>query len=301
MPTPQKPSGSPVALVERCGRAARSLCVLFIFLCGSLATAVGNAQSGLGDLLITPTRIVFEGRQRTAEITLVNTGHSTATYRIAFVNLRMNEKGGTVEIGATEAGPDERFAEDLIRYSPRQVILEPQVGQTVRMQLRLPADLAPGEYRSHLLFRAVPTPEATAKDADPAADFRVQLTAIYGISIPIIVRHGETSATTTLSELALVPPTGSETTPSLRFGIHRAGNRSVYGNLTATFVPAVGKPSVVGIVNGVAVYTPNVLRLAGIALRAPPGVTFTKGRLHLAYTRQEKGNETIAEADLLVP
>ena len=97
----------------------------------------------------------------------------------------------------------------LIRYSPRQVTLEPRVAQTVRVQLRLPADLPPGEYRSHLLFRAVPSAEAAPPTTSPAAELSIQLTAIYGISIPVIVRHGETSVTTTLSELDLVPPTGT--------------------------------------------------------------------------------------------
>ena len=67
-------------------------------------------------------------------------------------------------------------------------------------------------------------------------------------------------------------------------------------------MPAAGKPTVVvGRANGVAVYTPNLSRSAGMTLHAPPGVILAKGRLNLAYTKQEKGNEMIAEADLLVP
>jgi hypothetical protein len=126
---------------------------------GVLAAGAASAQGGPGDLLVAPTRVVLEGRQRTAEVTLVNTGSATATYRISFVNLRMNEQGGTTEIEASSARPGEQFAEPLVRYSPRQVTLEPQVAQTVRMQLRLPSDLPPGEYRSHLLFRAIPPVE----------------------------------------------------------------------------------------------------------------------------------------------
>jgi P pilus assembly chaperone PapD len=287
-----------------------SIHLLRVFVLGLFAAVAGegaHAQASPGDLLVAPTRIVLEGRQRSAEITLVNTGSSTATYRITFVNLRMNETGATTEIETSGAEPGERFADAMIRYSPRQVILEPKVAQTVRLQLRLPADLEPGEYRSHLLFRAIPSAAAVpAADAapettEPKEGFSVQLTAIFGISIPVIVRHGDTAGTATLSELDLVPPTGADATPTLRFRIRRTGNRSVYGNLTATFVPAGGKPTVVAKVNGLAVYTPNLTRSAGLTLHAPPGVFLVNGRLHLAYTLQEKGNETIAEADLLVP
>jgi hypothetical protein len=281
-------------------RALRWLLVLLLGLLGTLGATAAHARRGPSDLLIAPTRIVFEGRLRTAEITLVNIGSATATYRITFVHLRMNEEGGTKEIETAAAEPGERFADELIRYSPRQVTLEPNVAQTVRMQVRKPADLEPGEYRSHLLFRAVPSAGPDLKTAQDPTAFSVQLTAIYGVSIPIIVRHGDTAAKATLSELEIAPPSGADATPALRFRISRTGNQSIYGNLTVTFVPARGKPSVVGLANGVAVYTPNLLRRAAIPLRAPPGVVLKSGSLHLAYTKQDKGNETIAEADLLV-
>jgi P pilus assembly chaperone PapD len=271
----------------------------------ALAPIGAAAQHSPGGLLVTPTRIVFAGRQRTAEITLINTGPSPATYRITLVHLRMNETGGTQEIEPSDAHPGELFADDLIRYSPRQVTLQPQVAQTVRMQVRKPADLAPGEYRSHLLFRAVPAAEPAGK-GQASAGLSIKLTAVFGVSIPVIVRHGETSAQVTLSDLAIVPPQGAPPqgaagVPELRFRMNRTGNQSVYGNLTATFLPARGQPVVVGIANGVAVYTPNPLRIASIPLRTTPGIVLTKGLLHLAYTRHDKAGETIAEADLRVP
>ena len=275
--------------------------IFWALLLGALGAAAAYAQGGAGDLLVAPTRVVLEGRQRTAEITLVNTGLTAATYRIGFVDLRMNERGGTAEIDAGSAQPGEQFAAGLIRYSPRQVTLEPGVAQTVRLQLRLPAALAAGEYRSHLLFRALPPVDEAPTSAETAGEFTIAIRALYGISIPVIVRHGETAATTTLSDLELVPAAAADAAPTLRLRIHRSGNRSVYGNLTATFVPAKGEPSVVGIANGLAVYTPNATRSAGITLRVPPGVVLRNGRLHLTYTNQTKGNETIAEADLLVP
>ena len=61
------------------------------------------------------------------------------------------------------------------------------------------------------------------------------------------------------------------------------------------------QPLAVKVANGLAVYTPNATRSAGITLRVPPGVILRNGRLHLAYTGQAPGSETIAEADLLVP
>ena len=115
------------------------------------------------------------------------------------------------------------------------------------------------------------------------------------------MRHGETAATATFSDLELVASDHAETAPTLRFRIHRTGDRSLFGNFTATYLPPGGPPVVVGMAHGVAVYTPNPTRSAGIQLQVPPGIALRKGRIHLAFTRQEKGNETIAEADLPVP
>ena len=280
-------------------RASRCLLSLLALIASSPGAA--TAQRSPGDLLVAPTRVVLEGRQRTAEITLVNVGPAPATFRISLINLRMDREGGMKQIETPE--PGESFANDLIRYSPRQVTLEPHVAQTVRIQVRKPADLAAGEYRSHLLFRAVPdAAPAVADRAEPPAELSVKLVAVYGISIPVIVRQGEVSAAATLSDLELVPPSGAEKEPVLRFQIHRTGNQSVYGDLTVNFVPAGGgKPTAVGAANGVAIYTPNSLRAAGIALHVPPKVPLKNGLLQLTYRTQEKSRQTLAEAAVRVP
>lgn len=285
----------------RPSRFARWLPALVL---GLLAAPGARAQSGPGDLLVAPTRIVLEGRQRTAEVTLVNRASGSATYRISFVHLRMTEEGGTREIAATDALPGELFADDLIRFSPRQVTLEPGVAQTVRMQLRKPADLAPGEYRSHLLFRAIPASEPLAAETpgtEPSKEMSIKLTPIYGVSIPVIVRHGETSATVKLDGLELVPASGPDDTPGLRLRMSRTGNQSVHGNFTVTFLPASGKPLVVGLANGVAVYTPNPTRLVVVPLRLPAGAELKNGLLRVALTKPDKATEVLAEADLRVP
>jgi P pilus assembly chaperone PapD len=282
--------------------AARTLAPVWLCLLAAGALASGaRAQSGPGDLLVAPTRVVFDGRQRTAEITLVNVGSAAATYRITLVHLRMDEAGRMKEIEAGGAGPGELFADDLIRYSPRQVTLEPRVAQTVRLQIRKPADLPPGEYRSHLLFRAVPAAGPAVATRDDAAGLSIQLTPVYGAAIPLIVRHGETAATAALSGLELLPPAGGDAMPALRFQLHRTGSRSLFGNFTVTFVPDRGQPSRLASLDGFAVYTPNATRTAAIPLRLPPGVALRQGTLRLTYAETEKGVATTAEAEVRVP
>ncbi len=288
------------SLLASCRRVRQFLPFLSITLPLLLGQAsAADNRGGAGDLLVAPTRLVFEARQRTAEVTLVNVGSRAATYRISFVHIRMAEDGGTREIETPEAG--EQFADDLIRYSPRQVTLEPNVAQTVRMQLRKPADLAPGEYRSHLLFRAIPDATPVETTSEPSKELNIRLRPIYGVSIPVIVRHGETSAQVSLSDLEIVRAADEKDGSVIRFRIHRTGNRSVHGNFTVTFTPAGGKPTVVGVANGVAVYTPNPTRLFWIALHPPQNVLLGKGVFHVSYSKPDKADDTIAEAELRVP
>jgi P pilus assembly chaperone PapD len=253
--------------------------------------ALAVEHPGTGDLLVAPTRVAFEGRQRTAEVALVNTGSRAATYRISFEQLRMNEDGGTSIASKASAGDDS--AAELIRFSPRQVTLEPHVSQSVRLQLRLPGDLPDGEYRSHLTFRAIPADAPEADSAD--GGLAVRLIPVYGVSIPVIVRHGGTEAKVVLSSAELFDgPSG----PGLRLRIERNGNRSVHGHLRATIPNGTGEPAIVGQANGVAVYVPNPVRNVTIPLRsalAAPGRT-----VHVTYRSSDRSGAMLAEADFVL-
>ena len=261
------------------------------------------APLALADLALYPTRIVLEKNQRAAQVELMNNGTAPETYRINLVNRRMGETGEFIALDAP--GPGDQFADPLLRYSPKQVTVQPGSSQTVRILVRKPADLAPGEYRSHLQFdRVADTASASSiEQPDKAGDkaIGVVITALVGASIPVIVRHGETQVSVTLSDLALLPAAG-EAGPALSFQINRSGNRSAYGDLTVRFTPTGGKPAELAKVGALAVYVPNPLRRARMALQVPPGMALAGGTLNLSYReRAEAGGKMIAQASLTLP
>ena len=53
-------------------------CVIFC------AGFVGHLQAA-GNLMVTPTRIVFDERDRSAQVTLVNQGDASGNFRISFI------------------------------------------------------------------------------------------------------------------------------------------------------------------------------------------------------------------------
>ncbi len=182
--------------------------------------AAQSDEGGAGDLMITPTRIVFTGRSRSAEIILKNRGTKSTTYRIGFIDFGVNEKGEYTEVKSYA-----NSAKEFIRYSPKQVTLEAGETQKVKLLLRKPSDLADGEYRSHLQFQALPGSnfgedvEAT-KVTDQVS---VKLIPLVGVSIPVIVQKG--ALQTDVSIKAKRSDNEAQVT------LHRGGARSLMGEL----------------------------------------------------------------------
>lgn len=259
----------------------RCLLPVFFFTFFSLLLFTYTDSYGQGNLLITPRRALFEGSVRSLDLNLANTGGDTATYAISLVQIRMTDDGGFETI--TDPDPGQRFADRFVRYFPRSVTLGPNEAQVVKIQLVRTNELTPGEYRSHFYFRAVPRARPLG-EKEPAVDttaISVKLTPVFGITIPVIIRSGETSVKVTLSDLALAEANGD---PRLGFTFNRSGTASVYGDLTVDHVSPQGKITRVGVANGIAVYTPNTIRRFQLNLNSPEGVDFRTGTLKVAYS-----------------
>ncbi|MCW0198728.1 molecular chaperone [Sphingopyxis sp.] len=266
-----------------------------LFSAAALGAAAPPALAA-GDLLVAPTRVILDGSRGT-EVVLNNIGSESATYRISLEIKRMTAAGGLDEIDEANATPAERAALDMIAFSPRRVTLPPNQPQVIRVGVRLPEGLAPGEYRAHMLFRAVPdaTPAVAADPARPApTGVSIALTPIYGITIPIIVRVGDLGVTATIGDARVgVTKDG----PAFEFDLARSGDRSVYGDIEVTR-PGVAEPLLLA--RGIAVY-PEVGERR-VSLPVPPELAAQlKGPVHIRYSEdRDIGGGTIAEADRVV-
>ena len=180
--------------------------------------------------------------------------------------------------------------------------MQPGTSQTVRVMLRKPAELADGEYRSHLQFdKLADTQGSTSVEsqADAGPGIGVVLTALVGASVPVILRHGATSASVALSNLELL---GAPTAPVLAMQFTRSGNASVYGDLNVTFTPQGGTAQQVGKMAGIAVYAPNASRQAKLPLQPAPALVLARGTLSVTYReRAEAGGAVLAQASLVLP
>ena len=252
-----------------------------------------------GNLLITPRRVVFEGQKRNEELNLANTGKDTATFNVSLVQYRMKEDGSFEEI--KEPDPGQNFADKYIRFFPRTVTLAPNEAQVVKMQLTRTNELTPGEYRSHIYFRAVPKQSALGEDEKPkdSTSLSVKLVPIFGITIPVIIRVGESTTRISLSDLSLQMV--NDTLPRLTMSFNRSGNMSVYGDIEVNYVSPQGKITQVGAIRGISVYTPNLIRKTKVDLAKLPEINYKTGQLQIIYTSQKDAKAIkLAEAVLVL-
>jgi len=250
-----------------------------------------------GNLLITPRRVVFEGQKRTQDLNLANTGIDTAKYNVSIIQYRMREDGSFEEITTPDTG--QNFADKNLRFFPRSVTLAPNEAQVVKMQVTRADQLSPGEYRSHIYFRAVPKQTALGSEEikKDSTSIGVKLIPIFGITIPVIIRVGESTTKVNLSDLKL--EIIGDTIPRLQLAFNRSGNMSVYGDIVVEHISPSTVITQVGTVRGIAVYTPNSVRRFQMELDTKAKIDYHTGNLKITYTSQsDTKTEKYAEAVL---
>ncbi|GAA0476459.1 hypothetical protein GCM10009096_17790 [Parasphingorhabdus litoris] len=214
---------------------------------GSALFLSNNPAQAAGDLLVAPTRIVLDG-QRGTEVILNNIGSETATYRISLELRRMTAEGKLKEVSADEVNATEQAAKDMIRYAPRRVTLPPNQPQAIRLGIRPPQGLEDGEYRAHLLFRAIPKAKSVTEQSNPTGGFTIALTPIYGVTIPVIIRQGNLEATAGIANARVESDDKGQ---AFAFDLSRTGNRSTYGEIR---VRKQGESEPILVARGIAIY-----------------------------------------------
>jgi hypothetical protein len=260
------------------------------------AAALFSASLGLsgpaeaaGDLLVAPTRLVMEGARGT-EVILNNIDSEPATYRISLELKRMRPDGGFEDVTPENATAAEKAALAMISYAPRKVLLPPNQPQSIRVGIRPPTDLPDGEYRAHMLFRAIPAPRAaTAPSAAPATGVSISLTPIYGVTIPVIFRKGSLNVKAAITGAQMIVADGN---PALQLSMTRQGTRSTYGRI---LVLKSGQSKPVYESGGISVYTELNARKATLPV-SREAVPLMMGPVTIQYREElSAGGGLIAE------
>lgn len=220
-----------------------------------------------GDMLISPTRAALDGDNRSATLTLRNTGDGPRSYRLEWEDRRMSAEGTYSKI---EEDEEWRSASGMIRHSPRQITVGPGENQTVRLSYRPPADLAPGEYRSHLRLQVIPDVSepagVTEVDVD-AEGIGVRLFMQMSYTLPVVVRHEVEPPDVRISSVEVLPPEEGKSR-RLAVTLEREGEASSYGNVVVEMQRDANSPvETIGNRGEVAVFHEMNQRVVRVPLR----------------------------------
>lgn len=273
------------------------------------AAVPAGSVGGMGDINLYPKRVVIDDRNRTTSVGVYNKTGNTGDYDITIADMLMTTDGRLVEPGSvSKADPTLarlKGAVEMVRWSPHRFTLPGNEAQMVRLMARVAADLPPGEYRTHFSVIAVP-PGDDGLTIDEAANGRTQpngigvrITPRFGISIPVIIRVGETTLTTGLKDLAVITaPDGSR---QIRLTVTRSGTRSAFGDIAIT---APGAPKPVATIKGVGIYTEIDQRTVSIPVDPAVDARFTASgvRLTASFVDDDADpGKTLARQDFTVP
>lgn len=271
-------------------KSLRKMAAIGATIAAASTFSIATPAQAQGDLLVAPTRVILDGSRGT-EVILSNIGSEEATYRIGLELRRMNEDGELVPVEEVDANSVEEASLGMIRYAPRRIALPPGQPQAIRLSARPGADLPDGEYRVHMSFKAIPRPREVTEEESQAEGVTFRLIPVYGITIPIIVRHGRVEAQVALTQPAIVQ---GEAGPEFSMAIERSGESSTYGALTV-FKPGAADPVLQ--LGGVAVYPEIGHREVRFRLN-PEQATALRGPVRVEYRElPEQGGGLIAAVE----
>lgn len=245
-----------------------------------------SARASSAQVMLLPTRIVMEKGDRYTTVIIKNVGNATGNMSVDLIDMSMDDAGRVMEL---PEGQDPYSAIPILRISPRSITLKPGDSQNVRILLRKPEGLAAGEYRSHLkvLLDNDNVEASEAIKAGAVKETSITVKAKLALTIPVIIRIGDTNVTTKINDLKLVRDDKGR--PSLDMTLLRTGNRSIMGDFTVNHINASGKSELIRSFPGVPVYRSIERRHTVVPLDdIPPGTDLSHGKLEVTYTAQEK-------------
>jgi len=193
-------------------------------------------QMSWGKLLIHPTRVNFSTDERSQFLTVANTSDEVSTYQLMWKENIALPDGGYREMEEAEKG-QYPLASQFIRFSPRQVTLRPGERQTVKLLLRRARNLEQGEYRSHLMFKAIP---AANKDKKEANRPTMSINMVLNFAIPVSLRVGNYDVQVRASE-PVIQFDKAQNSGYVYLTLERAGVHSSYGDMSAFWTPKGGE------------------------------------------------------------
>jgi hypothetical protein len=236
-------------------------------------------------LLISPTRISFESRDRNKEIIVVNTSNEVRSYALSWDEKKQNQFGLYEDLSQSEANAF-NIASPYLRFSPRRITLSPGESQRVKLLLRRKADMPIEAFHSHLKFTLIPTSVTAPSDTEQEG-ISIRMNFFLNYAIPVIIKNHRKLPEVNLISAVYNSEASGESFGSIELTLENLNGTSSHGNFTVYFKPQGGsKFEPVGYDNAV-----NIFHEVETMTRSIPlvkALSAPNGRFKLVYEGKEE-------------
>ena len=271
----------------------RFVTLITLLLAVALMPNVGFAQA---KMQLYPTRINLTENQKFAEVNVINAGSATGRYRIELADMLMPEEG------ALQKQDDIELEYSLIPYlrvTPRSVEVPPAQSQKFRMLMRVPRDMADGEYRTHAHVLMTSTDVKGELEAREGDGFGIKMQPRFRVSIPIVYMKGETWFKANITSAELLRPEKEGLKPTVRTHFTTEGNRSTWGNLIVNLRRGESITELYRL-NGYTIYRGTNSKHHTMPLDLPEGVSLAGGgQLEITYSHTEDDGGAVIASHIL--
>lgn len=199
------------------------ICLIAAAMCLSLLPVAGAYA-----VFISPVFVMFDRNETTKSITLNNRSSTAKVITLEWERRAWEPGGKSVILQPGESVPGYRPADELVKFSPRRMIIKPKDYQVIRLIAQRGKDLAPGEYRSHLLIKEEDLVKKTQDDTLLEKGVSGEVVLTVNKSIPVFLRQGETTVSMSLQKAALSKTAKGD---AIDVVLSNASTRSLYANL----------------------------------------------------------------------
>jgi len=243
------------------------------------------ARAATKILMLNPVRTIFTDRQRSVNTHVINNSEESITYTISLVTMRKGENGKFYEPEIETE--EELLIKNMIRFSPRRATIEPGKRQVVKLMVRKPKNLPPGEYQTRLRLsplppRHSPAPKPVARTVKKGM---IDLDLIVDSTFPIIIQHGGLTAEVNPLSIALKEFPKAPAGIAAEVTFSRSGDCSAFGNVFITFTPADTSTASreIGRALGLAIYIPDTERTMTVPLTGVSRQGLSGGTIRVAF------------------
>ena len=141
-------------------------------------------------LFFSPTRVLLNDNDKVEVINISNLSEIARAYKISFQDLVMTEDGITTPVDSFEYS-----ARRMMRFVPREFVLQPGDRQSVRIMSRIKSDTPDGEYHTHLRFLEDVTQRNQINEKKEGQGASIAAPLAYEALIPAVLSHGKIETT----------------------------------------------------------------------------------------------------------